>query len=116
MQIEVTTDSNVQGSAALVRAVEADIDATLARFRDRLTRVEVHLGDENAAKAGGADKRCTLEARPTGQKPVAVTNHASTVDEAWRGALQKLVNLLDRRFGRLDDHKGGATIRHEGES
>ncbi|MDG2112255.1 MAG: hypothetical protein P8N02_06540 [Actinomycetota bacterium] len=69
------------------------------------------MGDENATKKGGDDKRCMLEARPAGQPPVAVTNHASTLDQACSGALQKLQNLLEHRFGRLDDNKGGDTIR-----
>ena len=111
MQIEVTTDNNVEGSDALIRQLEADVHAALSRFGDRLTRVEVHLGDENAAKKGGDDKRCVLEARPAGQPPVVVPNPASTLDKACGGALQKLQNLLERRFGRLDDNKGGDTIR-----
>ncbi len=113
MQIEVTTDRNVEGSDELIHRIEANVDSALARFRDRLTRVEVHLGDENAAKSGADDKRCMLEARPAGQKPVAVTNHAASLDEACGGALQKLENLLESRFGRLDDRKGRATIRRE---
>jgi hypothetical protein len=56
-----------------------------------------------------------LEARPAGQQPVAVTNHASTMDQAFSGALQKLQNLLESRFGRLDDRKGGDTIRQSGD-
>ncbi len=112
MQIEVTTDHNVKGSDELIRKVEADLDAALSRFSERLTRIEVHLGDENAAKSGAADKRCTLEARPIGQKPVAVTDHAATLDEACRGAAEKLRNLLESRFGRLEDRQRGATIRH----
>lgn len=63
------------------------------------------------AGAGGADKRCMMEARPAGQQPVAVTNHGSTVDEAVSGALRKLGSLLESRFGRLDLRKGGATVR-----
>lgn len=111
MQIEVTTDHNVQGSAALIVQIKADVDSALSRFGDRITRVEAHLADENPNGPGTADKRCTLEARPAGSQPVAVTNHATTVDEAYSGALDKLENLLERRFGRLDDHKGGDTIR-----
>jgi len=102
MQTEVTTDHNVEGSDELIRQVVAEVDAALARFSDRLTRVEVHLGDENAGKSGAADKRCTLEARPAGQPPIAVTNHAATLDEACSGALHKLENRLERKFGRLD--------------
>jgi hypothetical protein len=113
MQIEVSSDNNVNASERLIHEVEADVDGALARFGDRLTRVEVHLGDENASKGGTADKKCTVEARPAGQDPVAVTNHAATLPEAWRGALQKLTNLLQSRFGKLDDRKGRATIRRD---
>lgn len=105
-----------RGTDELTRQVEAAVGELLAKFSDRLTRVEVHLGDENAGKFGADDKRCVLEARPAGQKPVAVTNHAPTLDEACRGALHQFKRLLDTRLGRLDDRKGRATIRqgHEG--
>lgn len=111
MQIEVTTDHNIDGGDDLSRGVQAEVDAALSRFRDRLTRVEVHLADENAGKHGAADKRCTLEARPRGMKPLAVTHHAATLDEARDGALRKLETVLERTFGRLDDRKGRDTIR-----
>ena len=102
MQIEVSTDHNVEGTDDLIRRLKAEVHDGLSRFSDRLTRVEVHLGDENAGKSGAADKRCTLEARPAGQPPIAVTNHAATLDEACSGALHKLENRLERKFGRLD--------------
>ncbi len=111
MQVEVSTDNNVDGSEELTGQVVSDVTATLSRFSERLTRVEVHLGDENADKGGAADKRCMIEARPAGQQPVAVTNHGATVEEACSGALRKLTSLLDSRFGRLDNRKGGATVR-----
>lgn len=114
MQVVVRTDRTVGGSDELNREVEAEVDSALSRFDERLTRVEVHLGDENADKHGAADKSCTVEARPAGQKPVAVTHHAATSIEALRGALRKLQNLLDSRFGRLDDRKGRDSIRRSG--
>ena len=52
-----------------------------------------------------------LEARPRGRAPVAVTNYADTLDEAFRGATDKLRRLVESEFGRLDDRKGGASIR-----
>ncbi len=113
MQVEVTTDRTVKGSDELIGEVEAEVGAALSRFSERLTRVEVHLGDENAGKHGSDDKRCTLEARPAGQQPVAVTHHAATPDEALRGALKKLQKLLDSKFGRLDDRKGRDSIRRD---
>ena len=111
MQIEVSTDHNVDGSDELTSQVAADVTDALSRFSEQLTRVEVHLGDENVDKGGAADKRCMIEARPAGQQPVAVTNHGATVEEACGGALRKITSLLDRRFGRLDNRKGGATVR-----
>ncbi len=111
MQIQVNTDANIDGREELARRVEIQVGTALARFGQRLTRVEVHLGDESAGRSGGADMRCVLEARPAGLDPVAVTHHAATVDEACSGATQKLRNLLDSRFGRRDGHKGAETIR-----
>lgn len=112
MQIELTTDKNVESSERLTEKVEGHVESALDRFRDRLTRVEVHLGDESAGRPTGADIRCTVEARPARLKPVAVTHHAADADDACRGALKKLATLLDSHFGRHDRHKGGATIRH----
>ena len=52
MQIQVHTDTNIEGGDRLLGYVETEINAALSRFSDRLTRVEVHLGDENANKSG----------------------------------------------------------------
>lgn len=111
MQIQVNTGNDVEGREALIARVETAVAAALSRFDDRLTRVEVHLGDENAGKSGAADKRCTIEARPAGQQPVAVTHKAATLDEALDGAAGKLASLLESKFGRLEDRKGASSIR-----
>src|SRR5690606_17690012 len=99
MQVEVTTDEHIEGNTALIGQIEADVDAALGRHRDSLTRVEVHLADENGGKGGSDDKRCTLEARPRGRQPLAVTHHAASPEAATRGALQKLGRLLERQAG-----------------
>jgi hypothetical protein len=78
-----------------------------------LTRMEVHLSDENAAKGGADDKKCVLEARPAGQQPVAVTHHAASLDEAYLGALEKLSRLLESKVGKQHHHKGGASLKTE---
>lgn len=111
MQIEVTTDRNVEGGERLIRQVEQDVESALARWSGQLTRVEVHLGDENADKPGTADKRCMVEARPGGKPPIAVTEHAPTIEAACAGALKKLQTVLDRQSGRAANHKGGESIR-----
>jgi len=111
VQLELTTDDNLDGGDRLSERVAAHVDAALDRFRDRLTRVEVHLGDESARRSIDTDIRCTVEARPARLKPVAATHHAANVDDACRGALKKLAKALDSQLGRLDDRKGGASIR-----
>ncbi len=63
MQVRINTDVNVERRSALARRAEAKVEAALGRSGGRLARVEVHLGGENADKAGAADKRCSTEAR-----------------------------------------------------
>jgi ribosome-associated translation inhibitor RaiA len=112
MQIQVHTDRNVDVSDGMVQRIEAELGSALARFSDQITRVEVHLGDESGGRPGGLDKRCMLEARPAGQHPVAVTHHAASVGEACSGAVHKLETLLQSRYGRANNRKGGESIRH----
>ena len=112
MQIQVHTDRNVDVSNEVVQRIEAELESALSRFGDQITRVEVHLGDESAGRSAGTDKRCMLEARSAGQQPVAVTHHAASVGEACSGAVHKLETLLQSRYGRANNRKGGESIRH----
>jgi hypothetical protein len=115
MQIQVNTDDNIEGRDELIAQVEADIRDALSRFADRITRVEVHLSDENAKKGGGDDKRCMLEVRPKAQQPMAVTQQSATLPEASAGAVQKMQRKLQSFFGRQNNNaKGGHTIRDLG--
>ncbi len=116
MKIQLNTDHNVHGSEALAQMVEAEVQSGLERFEDRLTRVEVHLGDENGEKHGkGGDKRCMLEARPAGLQPVVVTEHADTLESAVVGATRKMERLLNSTFGRMADRDADETIRQNEE-
>jgi len=103
MHVEVSTDTP---TVADIPGVTAAVEAGLARYKERLTRVEVHLSDVNGPK-GGRDCRCALEARPAGRQPVAVTGEAHTPDDAVKGAVKKMSSLLTTVFGREDDVKGG---------
>ena len=112
MQIQFNTDNNVHAGEELIGRLDAELQSTLARFSDHITRVEVHLGDESGRGSDGNDKRCVLEARPAGQQPVAVTHHAASVAEACSGAAKKLENLLESKYGRSGNRKGTESIRH----
>lgn len=111
MRIKINTDDNVEGREALEARVEAAVASALDRFGDRITRIEVHLSDENAGKSGGGDMRCSMEARPASRQPVAVTHQAATLEEAFQGADRKLRARLETAFGRVDDAKGAPSIR-----
>ena len=103
MKIQLNTDVHINGAEALVAKVNDIVEQALARFSGHITRVEVHLSDENGDKSGQKGHRCTLEARIEGRQPVAVTDHAATVTQAVHGAAQKLAHLLDSTLGRLHD-------------
>lgn len=105
MKIQLNTDVHIDGTEALAARVSATVEQALARFSEHVTRVEVHLSDENGAKSGQKDQRCMLEARFEGRQPVAVTEHAPTLEQAVQGAAQKLARLLGSTLGRLNEHR-----------
>ena len=105
MQIQVNTDRHIQGHEALSSYVSSELKSTLSRISDHITRVEVHLSDENGNKNGQDDKRCMMEARLEGRPPIAVTHQAETLDKAINGAIEKLVRLIESILGRLQDQK-----------
>jgi len=105
MKIQVNTDVNIDGTEALAAQVRATVEHALKHFAEHITRVEVHLSDENGGKSGPHDQRCMLEARLEGRQPVAVTEQAATQEQAVHGAAQKLSRLLDNTLGRLRDHR-----------
>lgn len=100
MQIQVNTDRNIQGHEDVTRFVEGVVTSKLGAVAAHLTRVEVHLGDESAARKTGDDKRCRVEARPENRAPIAVSHHADTIQSAVTGALDKMRAALDREIGK----------------
>jgi hypothetical protein len=104
MDVLVNSDNSVEGHEQLAADVEATVRHALDRFSDRLTRVEVHLGDENSHKSGATDKRCLMEARIAGRQPTAVSHNAPDIEKAVAGAADKLKRALDTVFGKLATH------------
>ena len=115
MLVHINTDNHIQGRERLVQEVEASVEESLGRFAPQLTRVEVHLSDENGQKETADDKRCKLEARLAGLQPVGVTGVGSNLDQAVASALEKLHSLLDRKLGRLAEKKGRPSFAGDGE-
>lgn len=103
MKILINTDDNIKGCAELEQQTEVVVQGALGHLSEHVTRVEVHLSDENTQKGGSADKRCVMEARLEGRQPCAVTDEAETIAQAIAGAADKLKRSLDHTLGRLND-------------
>ncbi|MEO9461272.1 MAG: HPF/RaiA family ribosome-associated protein [Marinomonas sp.] len=105
LQFQFNSDSSVMGTDNVATRIEEAVRAKLARFEERLTRIEVHVSDENAHKGGADDKTCMIEVRPRGDKPIGVTEHASDVDTAARRAANTMAQRLERVLGKAQKHK-----------
>ena len=104
MQIQINTDHHLQGSEAREAWASSLVESAMGHLSDSVTRVEVHLSDENAGKGGAAAFRCVMEARLNGRAPIAVTNDAPSLDAAANGAANKLVRATEHAIGRADKH------------
>ncbi len=101
MQVQINSDKQVVVDAELSSFIEAEVRRALGRFEKQLTRLEVHLSDLNSSsKRGLRDKRCLLEARPAGQKPVSVAFETGSLEQSVRGAAGKMKRLLETSFGK----------------
>lgn len=108
MIIQVNTDNRVNAGEKLREEVLAVVTSALGHLVDRISRVEVHLGDESGNKTTEDDKRCMMEARVEGRQPSAVTHYASTLEEAVDGAAEKLRRSLESTLGKAADHRRSA--------
>lgn len=94
MFVQINTDNQIRSDAAANARLEERVRAKLRRFEHRLTDVEVHVADVNGAKGGDADKRVSLEARPSGHPPIAVHAEAARVETAVTAAADKAARAL----------------------
>ncbi len=110
MQIQINTGHNIEVHEALAAEISGVVEGVLGRFGDHITRVEVHLSDENSDKKRGHDAiRCMMEARLEGRQPVAVTYQAATLEQAVDDAAGKLTRLIEHTLGRLREQQSHRT-------
>jgi hypothetical protein len=101
MKIQVNSDNTIAVDANLISFVEQEVDRVLGRFADRLTRVEVHLSDINSIRSSGQpDKRCLIEARPKGARPLAADATEPKLAMAVGAAAGKLRRALTTFFAK----------------
>jgi regulator of PEP synthase PpsR (kinase-PPPase family) len=107
MQILINSDHHIKGGDSATETVESIVRAAVERFANRITRIEVHLSDTNGPKHGDKEKRCVLEARVGGLRPLAVAHEAPNLREAVEGAAEKLHHSLEQALARLEELPGG---------
>jgi len=114
VQFQLRTDNHIDNSEALAERVRAEVEgALLPRFSGQLQRVEVYLQDVNSPHKGGIDTRCAIEARLAGMQPLAVSDQASSVGEAVRGSVDKLLRSIEHAIGKLADRIGRVSMSGE---
>jgi len=104
MKIQFNTDKNITGKESLEAYVSEKINDGLKQFADKLTRIEVHLSDENAHKTGGEDIHCKIEARLQNHQPITVTGKDTSKDKAVSDAISKAKSALSKVVGKMQDH------------
>ncbi len=100
MRVQVNSDNTVSVDVRVKQFVKGEVERILENFADRVTRVEVHLSDVNKSKSGPGDKRCVVEVRPAGAKPLSTHATADAVPAAIVAALRKMKRSLTSYFGR----------------
>lgn len=104
MIITFNTDNNVQGGDAFIAPLRAILHQKFEKYMHKISKIKVHLTDENGSKKGVDDKRCLLEAHIDSMEPIVCMNVAATYEESLSGAIQHLKTSLNKKLEKLEDH------------
>ncbi|AUC84633.1 hypothetical protein CW731_04665 [Polaribacter sp. ALD11] len=105
MKIQFNTDKTIPGDEKDQHYFTSLIAEGVKIFESHITRIEVHLSDENGKKEGHNVMRCLLETRIEGRQPLAVSCQANTVELAVSGAVDKLTASLETILGRIQNNE-----------
>lgn len=103
MIIQFNTDKTINGDEKSRVYFSQLIRDELRIYSSGLTRIEIHLSDENGKKEGPKDIRCLLEARIEGRQPIAVTSQENTEEQAVSKAIEKIKSAIKSTL-----HKSGS--------
>jgi ribosome-associated translation inhibitor RaiA len=104
MTIQLNTDKSLVIHENFGTEIKELLTKELSHFSEHITRLEVHLSDENGSKEGINDKRCVLEARLPNRQPTAVTADANTHEQSVKAATDKMKHALDSIIGKMKNH------------
>ena len=100
MQIEISY-GDLEGSTALSTHVEDAVTKEIGHTANRVTRVEVHLRDDKQKRHGPNDRRCMMEARIAGEKPLAVEARGDDIYNVVTDAAGKLGRAVKHKLDKL---------------
>ncbi|WP_375562924.1 HPF/RaiA family ribosome-associated protein [Bernardetia sp. OM2101] len=103
MKVQFNTDNTIDGDARTQDFFSDLISKKLDRYDEHITRVEVHISDENGKKEGPSDIKCVLEARFEGRQPITVSAQEVTIEKAVSAAIDKAKAALDSFLGKLQN-------------
>lgn len=97
-----TSYKDLERTDAIEQHAHDAANKQLGRFAGRLTRVEIHISDENAHKSGPDDKKVLIEARPKGFDPLVVDDTGSDLYKTIDSAAAKMHRVLETTFAKHD--------------
>jgi ribosomal subunit interface protein len=104
MHIQINTDHNIDGSEQFAEHVRTVVTDALDRYAEHISRVEVHLKEQDAAKGGKPDKRCMIEVRMKGRQPTVVAHEAENMHQAIQGSCDRIKRVIGGIVDRRHDH------------
>lgn len=113
MEIHINAGNGLENKQTLEQWADSEVRRNLERFSADVRRIEVHLSDNSAGSANAHGKRCTIEAHVIHAAAAAVTHDAPELDEAFRGAVSKMVRLLDSQVGKRRAVRDHTSIRKD---
>lgn len=100
MMVQINA-GDIQSSQALREHVHQAVAAALKHVSEKMTRVEVHLRDDNAGKSAADDKRVTMEGRIAGQPPLVVEHATDDLYKSITATASKLGRAVKNRLERI---------------
>lgn len=102
MIIQVNTDNHIEGKEDLTSYITNLFNEKLKRFDSQLTRIEVHLSDENSGgKSGADDKKCNIEARLQNVDPIFASAQSDELAKAIHECLQKIKRGIEHQIDKV---------------
>jgi len=85
-------DKMVNGDKKTQDYFTARIDKGLTFYKSNITRIEVHVSDQNGIKEGKSTILCLLEAQLEGRQPITVSCQDGSIELAISGAIERVTS------------------------